>query len=364
MKARGRWLAIAIVLFALLYALAPGLGPSRTRPEIEFPNMMREQDFKRLEARQTLLPPALEGDASSDDAVNVPRHEVAKIDPLLIALPPSPDTAVVLEAKTLLASPAGKLFIDCVSEGEMPTLEGDGYSYDSLERVAFAVSEDSDQNVMLLTGPITKHASAIAALRDHTASPYGQRGQILEHEQNSTVAATWNGEMTMVGSSRAALEQAIDRLEGRVISTPPLEESQSYGDIYGRISSRAMGEILTEAVPGLTLDPSLRLDFHVDANKDVLLVLDAAGGGESTRDLGKTLAAAIAARRVTAAFDDDQELAELLDYFKVDTELGWFSLNAALPLAFVEEALADCTQRAQERRKARAARADGGAPAD
>lgn len=365
MKARGRWLAIAIALFAMLYALAPRRDSTPTRPEVEFPNMMRERDFERLEARRTLVPPTPPSEASIDGAVEAPDPdiEVAKIDPLLVALPPSPDSAVVVEAKALLASPAGKLFIDCVSEGELPTLESEGYSFDSLERVAFAVSEDSKENVLLLTGPITKLAPSIAGLRDHTASPYGQRGQILEHGHDSMVAATWNGEMTMIGSSRAALEQAIDRLEGRSISTPPLEESQSYGDLYGRISSSAVREILRGAVPGLTLDDTLKLDFHVDANKDMLLVLDGVGADEKTRDLGKTLAAAIAARRVKAAFDDDQQLAELLDYFKVDSELGWFSLNAALPLAFVEEALAECTQRAHERRKARAARAaDGGTP--
>jgi hypothetical protein len=46
-----------------------------------------------------------------------------------------------------------------------------------------------------------------------------------------------------------------------------------------------------------------------------------------------------------AAAQDDQRLAELLDYFKVDMELGWFSLNAALPLDFVEAALGECSRR-------------------
>ena len=151
----------------------------------------------------------------------------------------------------------------------------------------------------------------------------------------------------------------MDRIE-----RPEIAEEQSYGDVYGRISSKMVQEMLREAVPDLSIDDQgLQLDFHVDANKDVLLVLDANGGADSTMDLGKTLGAAIGARRVQASIEDDQQLAELLDYFKVDTSYGWFSLNAALPLAFVEDALADCTKRARERRAAKQAqRVDGGPP--
>jgi hypothetical protein len=364
LKTRHGWLVIALALLALIYVIAPRSEPppSPTRPALDFPSSMRERDHARLEARRTLVPATAAGSAA-DGGADLALDDVVKNDPLLVALPRA-ETVVVLEAKALLGSPAGKLFMDCVSEGELPTLEKDGYSMDSLERGAFAIGEGEDDWVMFATGSIAEQAPEALAARELTSASYGKQGQILTRPEGSSLVATWNGEMTMVSESRAALEQAIDRLEGRARQDQPaIEESQSYGDIYGRLSSRAVREVLKSAIPDLSLDESLQLDFHVDGDKDVLLVLDANGAPESTLDLGKTLGAAIAARRVQASLEDDQRLAELLDYFKVDAQLGWFSLNAALPLAFVEEALAECTERAARRRAAKAAAepGDGGA---
>lgn len=371
MKSHKRWLVIALVLFALIYAIAPRTDPPpKTRPELDFPNAMRSIDYARMEQYRTLPVLGHGADTEVDGAV-VDLEDVPKVDPMVLALPPTPDTAIVFDAKTILASPAGKLLMECVSGGETPSLEREGFTYDSIERVGLAMSEADDggmRGLTVMTGPIADHAHALT--RGHLPSPYGEHGQLFENEAAGMVLATWKGEMTMFGDSRAELEQAIDRLEGRRrIERPAIAEEQSYGDVYGRISPKMVQEMLHDAIPDLSIDAQLglQLDFHVDANKDVLIVLDANGGGDNTMDLGRTLGAAIGARRVQASIEDDQQLAELLDYFKVDTSYGWFSLNAALPLAFVEDALADCTKRARERRAAKeqrgqAQRADGGVP--
>ena len=71
------------------------------RDELAFPTHQRANDLERETVRRTLAP--LDTAAAAKDAVT---H-----DPLLVALPPDADTALVFEAGTILRAPVGQAML-------------------------------------------------------------------------------------------------------------------------------------------------------------------------------------------------------------------------------------------------------------
>jgi hypothetical protein len=91
-----------------------------------------------------------------------------------------------------------------------------------------------------------------------------------------------------------------------------------------------------------------RVEIHVDASEDVAVVAEVAGPpGQEMEDLSKLFGAALSMGRLNAMREDNDELAELLDHARVETqarrppgtikpEEQRFSVDVALPVELLK----------------------------
>jgi hypothetical protein len=339
------WLGFAVLLFAvaaLLMTLADRRPDDGRRGRVvEFPRHPRPPEFERMQRRRTLAPaPGDEPRFSGDDR---------RRDPVLVALPAGPGrTAVVAEASALAHSPVGQLLLACLHA------EPGGDPLDELRRrTGIDLVRDVDRvgvfdDGMLVSGHF-QEARWGEVFKEAAATRYGAQATIYTPpggEERGEAFATWGGTMLLVGKP-AALRAAIDRLEGRAAAGPAvLAEHQAYGDIYGVVGADLLGRVFGGAQPGLARqfrEAADRIELHVEASGDVALVATVRGNGPTqVADLGKTLGAALALARVDALARGERDLAELLDHARVTPAGPSFTVELALPQAFLEKHLAQC----------------------
>jgi hypothetical protein len=85
------------------------------------------------------------------------------------------------------------------------------------------------------------------------------------------------------------------------------------------------------------------VELHMDARSDVAMVAQIRGADEAkVTDLGKSLGAALSVARLRAQAEGEKELAQLLDFAKVQPDGNEFKLEMAVPLDVIKERLAWC----------------------
>jgi hypothetical protein len=356
LKRRSAWLLLALALFGLVAWMTPRLDGNpyaREAKPARFPRYPSRAEYRRMNQRRTLVQPAQPGAATA---------EPIKRDPLLVAMPPDARTLLVLEAKAFLQKPIGRMLVACAkADADIPTLEKDGFDLDKLDRTAVVDPGEAGEMFML--------SGAFAGIDVHKMKrvgdpqPYGRSAQIYapaaasessdapgaRARANDSYVATWNDEIVLIGKQGEAIRAAIDRLEGRAPARAPFDQNEAYGELYGRVTGRFAPRFLPNVVADKLQEAGLDFMFHLDASKDALLVVDASGTPQEARDVGRTLAAALAARRVQAISSGETNLARLLDLYSVRSEHDGFQLEAAFPLELVEEALGKCAKDAAAR---------------
>ncbi len=356
----GLWLLAAVLLLvatALVATLSEGGPPAAAPAVIEFPRHLRAAEYQRMERRALLPPVPLAGPAADPGR---------KRDPLLSALPPHPSRPVVVfEANALRHSRLGELFLGCLGEADRQVI-------DDLRRMGIDPLKDVDRVA------VTPEGLAVSGFFDRArwpqifegaeATPWGRDGTIYQGAARGgpAAAAVWRDQLFLVGSSREAVQAALDRVEGRAPASPPIAEEVTYGEVYGVLPGEALRAL---APPGTgqgdlarrLAEVASRVELHADAMNDVAVTARVRGqDSPALEDLARALGAALAVARVDASARGDRELAELLDHARVSRGGEGFSLELALPAETLERWFAGCGERAASSPRAgRSAGKDG-----
>lgn len=368
-RRRMGWLVAAGVLFALaagLMFLGSGDEPAPEPPNVEFPRRMRTEERARAERRRTYVQPvAVATDAGVAKEPSRPR------DPVIAALPRGKNkTAVVLEANALRHSPIGELLMDCILR------DGGERMRRFKETTGVDPFQDLDRLVLTEDGFILSgnfgNAKFKEMLGERTAFDYGEGARIFEpgvitatrpdgtvqRGRDDSSIGTWNDQMLVVGSSPDKVKEVIDRVEGRGPDEPPvISEGSTYGEMYGVLAV----EQLVKLLPPEQAEMAQRLrevaenvELHVDARSDVAMVAELRGPDQQkVTDLGKSLGAALSVARMKAQAEGQKDLAQLLDFARVQPDGNEFKMELAVPLAVIQERLSWC----REERQAAEARA-------
>jgi len=357
---RGRrrvWLVVAAMLFvvaALLMFTGQGEEPVMETPRVEFPRRMRAPERERAERRRTHVP-AVPMDAGTPEPAR-PR------DPLLAALPRGEGkTAVVIEANALRHSPIGELLLDCLMRDggkrldEFRKLSG----VDPLQDLDRLVITDEG---LLLSGNFGS-AKFQELMGERVSMDYGEGARVYEpgdmtvtrpdgttaRGRSEAAVATWNNQLLVMGSSPDEVKAVVDRVEGRGPNEPPaISEGSTYGEMYGVLSVEHLARLLPPDQAALAQrirDVAQHVELHVDASGDVAMVADVRGkNGEEVTDLGKTLGAALSVARIKAQAEGQKDLAQLLDFARVQPDGASFKLELAVPLDAIQQRLAFCKE--------------------
>jgi hypothetical protein len=361
------WLALAAVLLAVgagLMFTGQGDEPEPEVPRVDFPRRMRQQDWKRAEGRRTQVLPVAE------TAVAEPRRPR---DPVLAALPRGKGrSAVVIEANALRNSPIGELLLACL-------MRDGGKRMDELRQISGVDPlQDLDRMVItddgfILSGNFGK-ARFAEMLKERVSSDHGPSGRVYEpgdlifaHSDGGTsrgrgdsAVGTWNDQLLVVGKSPDSVKETLDRVEGRGSNEPPIiSEGSTYGEMYGVLSVEQLLRMLPPDQAELAerlKEVADTVELHLDARSDVAMVAEIRGSDEAkVTDLGKSLGAALSVARLKAQADGNKDLAQLLDFAKVQPDGNEFKLEMAVPLEVLQERLAWCRDegRAAEEAEAR-----------
>ncbi|HEY3445557.1 MAG TPA: hypothetical protein VGK67_04290 [Myxococcales bacterium] len=350
-RRRWTWLVAAVLLFAAAAWLMTRGEPDE-KPEqaqmVAIPKRLNDKEYQRMSARRTLPEPPT-APRVSDEPPPPPRPR----DPLLAALPAKPGkTTVVVEANALSNSPIGELLLACARRGERDPIaeirKDTGVDpLQDLDRVAVS------GKTVLLSGQFGA-AKWDKISESATRSSYGEQGTIYRDkpaspEGRATYLARWGDQMMLLGESEEELQAAIDRIEGRAPATDPaIDESSTYGEVYGVIGNDFLDDVLGKEQPQLAAqlkEVAQNVELHVSAMGDVGLTARVGGQDkEKVTDLAKSLGAALSLARLKAQADGDPKLAELLDYARVSPGGKNFSVELALPMAFLEKHLAFCRE--------------------
>jgi hypothetical protein len=165
----------------------------------------------------------------------------------------------------------------------------------------------------------------------------------------------------VVARTEEDVRAALERLEGSGAQGPPaIDESQTYGEIYGVATAEAISELVPADQAALAEKlraAAARVELHVDASRDVGLVADVTGlAPRETDDLGKSIGAALALARLRAEAEGEHEFAELMDLARVIPDNGRFRLEMGLPLEVLEKHLRRCVELNQRHRERAAPR--------
>ena len=343
---RRLWLAAAVLLLALAaWLMLRGGDELPAEKTVALPRALRPAERERMQRRQTLASPA-----HPTPGPQRPR------DPLLAALSTGAGkTALIIEANAIRNSPVGQLLIDCLARGEQ------GNPVELLKReLNVDVLQDLDRVAITPRGVILSgnfgNAKWDQLMGDRaTSSAYGEQGTVYSGPQRRTadggsdqdVAARWGNGLVMLGSSATDAHDSLDRIEGRTPSAPPLSEQQTYGEIYGVMSSDDLARLFPREAKDLANQlrrVADQVEIHVDTSSDVGLTATVRGstGSPDLEDLGKSLGGLLSLARLKAQAEGDTATSELLESARVLPHGSSFDLELALPLKVLERELAWC----------------------
>lgn len=362
-RKRYGWLALSAVLLGAAAWLmsAPGDFTPETKAEVKFPRHLRPQEHERMRRRKVVLQTAAQATAAAPNELPAPPQ---RRDPVLAAFSSRHHkTAVVIEANAIRHSPVGQLLIECINADESDDLErfqtfAGVNPMEDLDRVIV-----SDKG-MMLSGHF-ENANWGEIFEKLDSAPYGEGTTIYTMPPSMLAGArtrsgvrgpprafgTWQNKALVMGQDENEVREMIDRMDGRAQDdAPPLiSEDQTYGEIYGVISTEDIARMLPPDQKDLATrlsEATHQVELHADTQSDVALVADVRGpNGEKIADLGKTFGAALSVGRMQAMASGDKELAQLLDFARVDRRNGSFALEVALPLEVLQKQLASCREK-------------------
>jgi hypothetical protein len=359
-RKRRVWLGVAGLLFVLA-AVLMFTGQGDTLPEekrqVEFPRRMRGEERERADKRRTWVMPAV-----VDAGTVAAREPQRPRDPVLAALPRGPGrTAVVIEANALRHSPIGELLLECLMRDGGKQLD------DFRKQSGVDPLKDLDRLIVTDEGMMLSGNFANANFKDlgedAVAMDYGQGARVYEPVRAPDEPGRkridlrpsmgiWNNQLLMFGNSPDGIKAAIDRVEGRGPDEPSvIPEGSTYGEMYGVLSVEHLALLLPPEQAELAQqlkDVAQNVELHVDASSDVALVAEVRGSDAAkVTDLGKSLGAALSLARIRAQAEGQKEVAELLDFARVQPDGETFKLEMAVPLSAIQERLAFCKEERQ-----------------
>jgi len=358
-RRRGSWLVFAVVLFGLAaWLMLSGQGEVEA-PEplkVAFPKRLRPEERQRMESRRTYVMPTADAGTAAE------LKPLKPSDPVLAALPRGKGkTAMVIEANAIRHSPIGELLLECMMRR----------GGDDLERFKKETGvdplKDLDRLIITDDGLIVsgnfgdKKLKELLSGRDSTSYDYGDEARIFEpsFERNLSDGGTvrrdgprvgmWNDQMLVFGRSPDSVKQVIDRVEGRGPDEPPvISESSTYGEMYGVVSVEQLKKMFPPDQQELALklaEVAENVELHVDARSDFAMTAQVKGSNaDKVTDLGKSLGGALSLARMRAQAEGEKELAQLLDFAKVNPDGKEFRLELAVPLEVIKEQLAFCRE--------------------
>ncbi|QSQ25638.1 hypothetical protein JY651_12200 [Pyxidicoccus parkwayensis] len=358
-RRRKVWLGVAGLLFVLAAILMfTGQGdelPKDETPRVEFPRKMKNEDRERAEKRRTWVMPAVV------DAGTAPEHHRPR-DPLLAALPRGTGrTAVVIEANALRHSPIGELLLDCLMR------DGGKELNEFRQKSGVDPLQDLDRLVitdegMMLSGNFG-NAKLQELMGDAVSMDYGEGARVYEPGERTVTLADggtevrrrnaavgmWNNQLLMFGKTPDDIKAAVDRVEGRGPDEPSvIPENSTYGEMYGVMAVDQLARMLPPDQQELAQrlrDVAQNVELHVDASSDVAMVAEVRGpDAAKVTDLGKSLGAALSLARMKAQAEGQKDVAQLLDFARVQPDGSTFKLEMAVPLEALKERLAFCKQ--------------------
>ena len=164
-------------------------------------------------------------------------------------------------------------------------------------------------------------------------------------EEMTERIALWNNELLIVGKNKEDLQNTIDTLEGRrPMDSIPLQESETYGEAYGMISTELLEKLIPEDAGSLKeeiLKVVNGVELHTNAMSDVAISarLSSDGDIDSLSDLGRSMGGALSLALGAARLQGDDELAQLLEFAKVTDNDGELFLELALPETYLKKHL-------------------------
>jgi len=357
-RRRGMWLGLAAVLLVLgawLMVSGQGEEPAPEPLQVEFPRKMRRDDWKRAEQRRTQVVQVAAPDAGMA-AAEPPRPR----DPVLAALPRGKGrSAVVIEANALRYSPIGELLLDCLMRDGGKNLE------EFRKQSGVDPLQDLDRLVITDKGVVLSgnfgNARFKEMFQERTASDYGPGARVYEPgnvivslpdggtrrgRDNGTVGL-WNDQLLVVGDTPESVKEVLDQVHGGGSSEPPIiSEGSTYGEMYGVLSVEQLARMIPPDQGELAQklkDVADTVELHMDARSDVAMVAQIRGSDASkVTDLGKSLGGALSLARLKAQAEGEKDLAQLLDFAKVQPDDTEFKLELAVPLEVIKERLAFC----------------------
>lgn len=354
-RSRAAWLLSALILFAVAAWLMargdPGAKDVPAAERVPFPKPFDEVARERRMKRQTLPAPPPAAPGWAPEAPPRPR------DPVLAAFAASQGKSiVVVEANALFESPLGKLLLDCLRRDAGPDL-----LEEIRRRAGIDVTRDLDRvatsgNVTIVSGRFERVPWS-DLLPGTSPRPLGDQATLYESGSRGAFAV-WKDQLVVSGESPEEIARAVDRIEGRAPpEAPALGEEAAYGELYGVLGADFFGEVLGREQPELAQrlrEVAERIELHANAMGDVALTAEVSGSSaEQIRDLASSFGGALALGRLKAQASGDKALSELLDLARVEPRGNRFTLELAMPMAWLEKQLAFC----------RAPRFPSGAPA-
>lgn len=349
---RGLWLVAAVVLLALAaWLMSRGDRELPTGPveRVEFPRELRGPESERMRKRRTqqVVVPARPGEPE--------QQRMVMRDPVLAALPRGKNqTAVVVEANAIRNSPLGEMLLECLNADGARGLE------DFRRETGIDPLQDLDR-VMMWEGNVVlsghfENAQWAKLMETADRQYYGENTTIFtppsrDDGERIPSFGSWNDQLIVVGDDPNAVKDVIDRIEGRSNEQGEvlLDESQTYGEIYGVISAEDLARMLPPEQAMLAdklRAAAQQIELHVDTRNGVAISADVTGpDGEQVTDLGKALGGALSLARLKAQAEGADELAELLDYARVSPDGESFAVEMAMPVEVLKERLAFCKER-------------------
>jgi len=360
-RRRGMWLVFAGVLFGLAaWLMLSGQGeeeaPAPAR--VEFPRRLRPQERTRMENRRTYVAPVARAPSDAGTEPLRPR------DPVLAALPRGKGkSAVVIEANALRHSPLGEMVLECLMRRGSQGLE------DFKQQTGVDPLQDLDRLIVSEEGIVLSGNFGDPRLKrslqdqSRAAQDYGPGARLYEPPPESDLntgrprmarraqphVGLWNDQLLVIGESSSGVKDVLDRLEGRGSEDPPvLNESQTYGEMYGVLSAALFQKLLPpeqQELAAKLAEVAENVELHVDASADFAMTATIRGEDrDKVTDLGKSLGGAMSLARMKAQSEGNTRLAQLLDFAKVRPEGDSFQLEMAVPLEAIKQQLSFCRE--------------------